>query len=80
MKNEDYLHNIDKTISCILVYKLNNGDVDDLEILKTDLIHNINNGFLFISDVDYDTTELLNKLRIRNNRNLKEILIDLYIE
>ena len=48
MNNGDYLHSIDKNIACILTYKLNNGDVDDLEIIKTDLVHSINNGFLFI--------------------------------
>jgi len=80
MNNGDHLHNIDKNISCILTYRLNNGDADDLEIIKTDLVHSINNRFLFIDDVDYDTKQLLNKLRIRNNRNLKEIIIDLYTE
>lgn len=80
MNNGDHLHNIDKNIACILTYKLNNGDADDLEIIKTDLVHSLNNRFLFIDDVEYDTKQLLNKLRIRNNRNIKEIIIDLYRE
>ena len=78
MNNREYLHNIDKTIACILVHRLTDKDMRKLQAIADELDISIYAGFIHIENVDKNAGRLLKKLQIRANRNPKQILKDLF--